>query len=500
MEYLRIFFHYFWGWLDVRSILLFSFVFLVLGDVFKNKMPKDFPPGPMGLPFLGNIWDFDAAKPHLYMAKLAEKYGDVFTIRLGTRFVIVNGYKLVKEVLVHQGGSLTDRPPFAMGDELTKNQGLVLSNGYLWMQQRRFSLMTLRNFGVGKRSLEHTIVEECRFLNEAMEDEQGRPFDPQFIIHNAVSNIICSVVFGNRYEYTDRRFQELLHLIDVTLKMQVTMWTQLYNVFPTIMKIVPGPHHTIFSNWKNVISFVKSEIQAHKEDWNPSCPRDYIDCYLDEIEKSKDDVDAKFDEENLCFCVLDLFVAGTETTATTLCWALLFMTKYPEIQKKVQDEIDRVIGQGRQPSMADRANMPYTDAVIHEVQRMGNIIPLNLPRMATKDITVRGYVLPKGTQIFGNLTSVLFDKNEWETPHHFNPEHFLEENGKFVRRDAFMPFSAGKRVCLGEQLARMELFLFFTSFLQRFTISPPPGVEPSLEFKMGSTLYPKELKICAISR
>ncbi|MBN3320221.1 CP2J2 protein, partial [Atractosteus spatula] len=372
-----------------------------------------------------------------------------------------------------------------------QHAGLVLSNSYLRMQQRRFSLMTSRNFGVGKKSLEHTIVKECRFLNEAMADKQDiwKPFDPQFIIHNAVSNIICSVVFGNQYEYTDRHFQELLHLIDVTLKMQ------LYNAFPTIMKIVPGPHYTIFSNWKNVISFVKSEIRAHKEDWNPSCPRDYIDCYPDEIEKVNQShipvISAKFDEENLRFCVLDLSVARTETTATTLCWALLFMTKYPEIQKKVQDEIDRVIGQGWQHSMADRANMPYTDAVIHEVQRMGNIVPLNLPRMATKDklCSSKGY------------TDLLKfnDKNEWET-HNFNPEHFLEENGTFVRRDAFMPLSAGKRVCLGEQLARMELFLFFTSFLQSFTISPPPGVEPSLEFKMGSALYPKELKICAVSR
>ncbi|XP_033883862.1 cytochrome P450 2J2-like [Acipenser ruthenus] len=150
--------------------------------------------------------------------------------------------------------------------------------------------------------------------------------------------------------------------------------------------------------------------------------------------------------------------------------------------------------------MEDKPNMPYTDAVIHEVQRMGNIVPLNVPRVNTEDTTLGGYFLPKGTQVFANLTLVLFDKNEWQTPDTFNPGHFLDAEGQFVRREAFMPFSAGKRVCLGEHLARMELFFFFTSFLQKVTFSSPEGVEPSLQFKPGSTLSPLLYKICAIPR
>ncbi|GAA6230613.1 cytochrome P450 2J6-like, partial [Lates japonicus] len=176
------------------------------------------------------------------------------------------------------------------------------------------------------------------------------------------------------------------------------------------------------------------------------------------------------------------------------------MIYYPHIQERVQAEIDTVVGSSRQPSLSDREKMPYTDAVVHEIQRMGNIIPLNLVHMANKDTTVNEYIIPKGTIIIPMLHSVLHDESMWETPHSFNPQHFLDEDGKFRKREAFLPFSAGKRVCLGEQLARMELFLFFTSLLQRFSFSAPAGEQPSLEFKLGATRAPKPYRLCAEPR
>lgn len=138
----------------------------------------------------------------------------------------------------------------------------------------------------------------------------------------------------------------------------------------------------------------------------------------------------------------------------------------------------------------------------------------------------------QGTTIIPNLTSVLFEENEWESPNTFNPGHFLDDEGKFRKRAAFIPFSAGeewhlcktwrrfvlcsetyspsygcfhcfrsgKRLCLGENLARMELFLFFTSFMQHFTFSMPAGVKPDMSFRFGVTLAPKPYEICAIPR
>ncbi|XP_019206873.1 cytochrome P450 2J6 [Oreochromis niloticus] len=266
-----------------------------------------------------------------------------------------------------------------------------------------------------------------------------------------------------------------------------------------MMRWLPGPHQKIFTLTQKIIDFVEVKIKEHRENLNPSSPRDYIDAFLIEMGE-KEDKDSGFSLSNLCFCTLDLFGAGTETTTTTLHWGLLYMIYYPDIQEKVQAEIDAVIGSSRQPSMTDRENMPYTDAVIHEIQRMGNIIPLNVAHVTNKDAIVDKYTIPKGTMVIPVLNSVLNDETMWETPNSFTPQHFLNQDGKFRRREAFLPFSAGKRVCLGEQLARMELFLFFTSLLQRFSFSAPAGEQPSLEFKLGATRSPKPYRLCAVPR
>ncbi|XP_048052251.1 cytochrome P450 2J4-like [Megalobrama amblycephala] len=492
-------------WIDVKSILIFSCVFLLLSEYIRNKAPKNFPPGPWSLPIIGDLHHIDYSKIHLQFAKFAEKYGKIFSLRiLGQRIVVLDGYKLVKEVYTQQGDNLADRPTLALVNEIIGDRGLVAASGYKWKHQRRFALSTLRNFGLGKKSLEPCISLECCFLNGAIANEQGRPFDPRLLLNNAVSNVICVLLFGNRFEYSDHEFQYLLKNINEALYLEGGICAQLYNMFPWLMRQLPGPHKKIIALWKEVIGFVREKVNAHRLDYDPSNPRDYIDCFLAEMEKLLNLMPlipaTGFDLENLFICTLDLFVAGTETTSTTLYWGLLYMIKYPEIQAKVQEEIDRVVGGSRLPSFSDKDNMPFTNAVIHEIQRIGNIIPINVVRATVEDTQIGKYSIPKGTIVTGSLTSVLFDESEWETPHSFNPGHFLDAEGNFRKRDAFLPFSLGKRVCLGEQLARMELFLFFSTLLQRFTLFSPAGVEPNLDFKLGVTQCPQPYELCAVQR
>ncbi|XP_063322079.1 cytochrome P450 2J2-like [Pelmatolapia mariae] len=493
-------FQAFFDCMNFTSWFLLGFVLLILSDVTRNRRPRNFPPGPWAVPLLGNVF---TGVDYKTMHELAQKYGPVFSLRRGSEWMVfVAGYKMVKEALVSQLDSFVDRPIIPLFHVVLKDLGLgiSLSNGYLWKKQRKFANTHLRYFGEGQKSLEKYIEVECNFLCEAFKEEQGRPFNPHYIVTNAVGNIISSVVFGHRFEYTDPSFRKILELDNDALLLAGSAQAQLYDAFPGLMKYLPGPHQTVHANYREIMTFLNREIEKHQEEWNPDDPRDFIDAYLSEMEKKKEDPRAGFNTETLLACTLDLIEAGTETSSTTLRWALVFMMNYPEIQEKVQAEIDRVVGQSRLPTLTDRPKLPYTDAVIHETQRVGNIVPLGLPKMASKDSTLGGYFIPKGTAVTTILSSVLFDKNEWETPHVFNPEHFLDSEGKFRKRDAFLPFLAGKRVCIGEPLAKMELFLFFASLLQRFTFTPVPGEMPSLEGVMGFTYSPEEFRMQAVPR
>ncbi|XP_012515170.1 PREDICTED: cytochrome P450 2C42-like [Propithecus coquereli] len=204
--------------------------------------------------------------------------------------------------------------------------------------------------------------------------------------------------------------------------------------------------------------------------------------------------------ENLASTVTDLFVAGTETTSTTLRYGLLLLLKHPEVTAKVQEEINRVIGRHRSPCMQDRSHMPYTDAVVHEIQRYIDLVPNSLPHAVTRDIKFRNYLIPKGTPILASLTSVLHDDKEFPNPEKFDPGHFLDDSGNFKKSNFFMPFSTGKRICAGEGLARMELFLFLTSILQNFNLKSlidPKKLNATSSSAAGLSLPPL-YKICFI--
>ncbi|XP_012640601.3 cytochrome P450 2J2-like [Microcebus murinus] len=489
-----------WALLHPQTLLLGAVIFLLFADFLKRQRRKNYPPGPWRLPFFGNFFHLDLEQSQLALKRLVKKYGNLIGLEFGPiSTVVITGLPLIKEALVHMDQHFMNRPVFPLQEHIVKGNGLIMSNGQVWKEQRRFALTALRNFGLGKKSLEERIQEEVRHLTEVIKEENGQPFDPHFKINNAVSNIICSITFGKRFEYQDAQFQELLGLLDEVSYMSGSVSCQLYNFFPWIMKFIPGSHRTVIKNWEKLKLFVSQMIEKHKKDWNPDETRDFIDAYLKEMAKNAEKPTSSFHEDNLIISTLDLFFAGTETTSTTLRWALLYLALHPEIQEKVHAEIDTVIGQEQQPSVAARDSMPYTNAVIHEVQRMGNIVPLNVPREVTADTTLAGYHLPKGTMIMTNLTALHRDPTEWATPDAFNPEHFLE-NGQFKKSESFLPFSIGKRACLGEQLAKSELFIFFTSLMQKFTFRPPENEKLSLKCRMGITVSPVKHRLCAVPR
>ncbi|XP_069506389.1 cytochrome P450 2D15-like [Ambystoma mexicanum] len=485
------------------TLALFFTVFVLLFDFMKRRRSwSGFPPGPPSMPFLGSMLQVDFQKLPDSFAQLRKKYGDVFSLQFcWTNVVVLSGFETVKEGLISKSEDTSDRPHFPVNEYQGYKEncsGVVIARyGHSWRDVRRFTLSTLRNFGVGKKTLEQRVVEEAGFLCSAFKSKEGRPFDPHFMIRSAVCNVISSIVFGDRFEYSDTKLQKVLRIFDEILVTSSEFRAQLLNVVPALLH-VPGAAAKILRMQGQLFNFLKEIIEEHKQSWDPNVRRDFIDAFIEETEKMKGDPISSFSEKNLLFTISDLFTAGTETTTITLRLALLYMILYPDVQSRVQEELDQVIGRERPPTMEDRANMPYTNAVVHEIQRFGDIIPFSVPHMTSRDTEVHGFFIPKGTTLMFNLTSVLKDESIWERPYQFYPEHFLDADGQFVKREAFMPFSAGRRICLGERLATMELFLFFTSFLQQFTFHVPRDQpRPSEQCEVMFMRVPQHYQLCA---
>ncbi|XP_075179738.1 cytochrome P450 2C16-like [Anomaloglossus baeobatrachus] len=487
-------------------LLIACVVFILLSttQARKSNGRGKLPPGPTPLPILGNMFQLNTKEMFKSLNKLSEKYGPVYTIHMGMDPVVVLcSYDAVKEALIDNAEDFGARGHMPLLDRISSGgHGLVASNGERWRQLRRFTLMTLRNFGMGKRSIEQRIQEEVQFLIEEIRKSKGQPLDPTFYFSKAVSNVICSVVFGDRFEYDDKEFLKLLGLLKETFQGFSTIWGKLYNVYPKFMEKVPGPHHRLIKASDDLKELVLKRVQMHKGTVDPNDPRDFIDCFFNKMEQEKNIADTEFHMDGLVYSTLDLFGGGTETVSTTLRYGLMILLKHPDVEERIHQEIDKVIGRDRAPCMEDRSLMPYMDAVIHEIQRYVNLIPMGLPHKVTRDVKFRDVNIPKGTTILPMLSAVLNDKKHFKYPHLFNPGHFLDENGKFFRNDAFMPFSSGKRICLGESLARMELFLFFTTILQNFSLRSPVDIDeldltPSIS---GFGNFPRDYTLAFIPR
>ncbi|TKC36756.1 hypothetical protein EI555_011291 [Monodon monoceros] len=302
--------------------------------------------------------------------------------------------------------------------EAFSGRGVFFSNGERWRQLRKFTTLALRDLGMGKREGEELIQAEARCLVEALRRTKGWPFDPSLLLAQATSNIVCSLVFRLRFPYDDEEFQALVRAAS---------------------GIVVG----VSSPWA----------------------------------QEKQDPNTEFTDKNLLMTVIYLLFAGTVTVSNTIRYTLLLLLKYPQVQERVQAELTRELGPGQAPSLGDRARLPYTDAVLHEAQRLLALVPMGVPRALVKTTRFRGYTLPQGTEVFPLLGSILHDPEVFKQPEEFNPGRFLDADGKFKKHEAFLPFSLGKRVCLGEGLARTELFLLFTAILQAFSLGNPcpPG-------------------------
>uniref|UniRef100_A0A8I5NFZ7 Cytochrome P450 n=1 Tax=Papio anubis TaxID=9555 RepID=A0A8I5NFZ7_PAPAN len=452
--------------------LLACLTVMVLMSVWQQRNSKGkLPPGPTPLPFIGNYLQLNTEQMYNSIMKISERYGPVFTIHLGPRRVVVLcGHDAVREALVDHAEEFSGRGEQATFDWLFKGYGVAFSNGERAKQLRRFSIATLRDFGVGKRGIEERIQEEAGFLIEALRGTRGANIDPTFFLSRTVSNVISSIVFGDRFDYEDKEFLSLLRMMLGSFQFTATSTGQLYEMFSSVMKHLPGPQQQAFKELQGLEDFIAKKVEHNQRTLDPNSPRDFIDSFLIRMQEEEKNPNTEFHLKNLVMTSLNLFFAGTETVSTTLRYGFLLLMKHPEVEAKVHEEIDRVIGKNRQPKFEDRVKMPYMEAVIHEIQRFGNVIPMSLAHRVIRDTKFRDFFLPK--------TQSSFSSN----PQDFNP-HGLHLHPSRLS-------SSGKRNCLGEGLARMELFLFLTTIMQEPRFKSPVSCRTSACPQAGFALDP----------
>ncbi|KAM3932778.1 cytochrome P450 2K1-like [Leptodactylus fuscus] len=488
--------------MELVTVLLSIIVVFFLVNVFRQQPGKykNFPPGPKPLPILGNILKLDLSKPHKTFYQLYKEYGSIFSVQMGmTKIVILCGYDTIKDALMNHAEVFSDRPQNPLFFKFMKKYGVVFSNGENWKVMKRFTLSALRDYGMGQKTLENKIIEEAECLVQKFKSYKGKPFDVLTSINSAALNIIMAMLLSKRYDYEEPTILRLIGLLKENIRLQGSPWARLYISFPTLMDLFPGPHRKFFENLRECQNFIRASFTEYKKAVDVHDQRNIIDAFIAKQQEEKQESTQYYHNENLMVLMGEMCVAGMVTLSTTLRWSLLLMIKYPKIQRKVQNEIDKIIGSAR-PQMEHRKQMPYTDAVIHETQRYGDILLTNIPHETSQDVTFRGYFIPKGTPVIPMLNSIHKDKEYFEKPDEFYPEHFLDLEGNFRKNEAFIPFSIGKRRCAGETLAKMELFLFFTSLLQHFIFKVPPGAKLDLTPAMGFTNSPKPFEVCAIPR
>lgn len=473
---------------EVRPVLLIFILTLFTAKLIQNlKNGKKTPPGPWGFPVVGHL-PLLGKHPHKTLSNFGKQYGDIFSIRMGSwPTVILNSRDVIYEAFVKKQEYFADRPAFFSGKALNNHRSLSFGKyDARWKVHRKIGNNVLRMFAnVRNNPVEESIQKEAFDLTrELIHNSESHNLDPREFIFLAVGSVLFQICYG-KDEQCKQRDDFRFEVLQTKAFIEFTGAGNPVDVMPWLGFFLPWKVNGFKNLVKTSEGFRGKKVEEHLNTFDENNLRDAADGFILAGKEVCDDIKTSssgITKDDIHSTLSDITGAGYETVATTLEWCLLYASVFPEVQKKVQMEIDNVIGQ-RNPGIKDRGKMPYTEATILEVLRMCTIAPLGIPHATTDDVMLRDFFIPKGTVVFANLYSVSFDKQFWTNPEEFQPERFLTNNNDLNQEKAeyVLSFGAGRRRCLGEFLAKMELFIFFTTLLQRCNFEMLEGVHYSLE-------------------
>ena len=349
------------------------------------------------------------------------------------------------------------------------------------------------------------INDEFDRLLQRIQSKNGQPQDITKDILLATTNVFCAMMFGSRYELDDPEFTRVVEIGSGIFHMFTAGFV--VDVLPWLKCLPLKSIQTLKELCKDRDEIFGRIYREHVEANRLQNPRDLTDALLKarkEAEEEDPTNEGIVTDQHVTMLMFELFPAGMVNIANTLCWALLYLIRNPDVQQMLHEELDQVIGPNRLPALEDKKSLPFLEATITETLRISSPIPLLVPRKTTVDTILQGYHIPEGATVFANAWSVHHNPDTWEAPNDFRPQRFLDKDGKFVppKDDHFMPFGIGVRDCFGESMTRVMTFLVLARLLHSFKFENPPGCElPTLEPGTHSLAYgPKPFKFCATKR
>lgn len=435
--------------LELASFLI-GYVIWKIFQTYCNR--SKMPPGPFPLPIIGNFHQ-TGFNPPFSMEKLREKYGDIYTVSfpIGT-FVVVNDGQLAREMMTTDEFACRPGALTFPSLEVFEGKNIVYSElGPNYAFRRKIVTSALHVFGEGVQLAEQRVNFEIQELLDRLHSTHGEPFCILEQLSMTMINVITQWMFTKRYEFGH---STLKMLADLDEKMTLFRQGSFYQVFP-FLKYLPNTDISVCLG--DVIKiqdeFLAKELQQHYETRQDDKIRDITDALLAAFEKEKlknknTDIGSYHD---IKYLLVDIVIGATGTVTSTLTWMIVFLVMNQDVQMKLHQQLDEIIGRNRLPCWKDSENLPYVSATICETMRCSVFIPC-LPRKANKDTIIRGKIIPKDTGVLINLWNIYTNPKEWDDPKSFKPERFLDCDGKFIRWNTlsnFIPFGARRRACVG---------------------------------------------------
>ncbi|XP_016449378.1 premnaspirodiene oxygenase-like [Nicotiana tabacum] len=468
---------------DLVSIFLFvSFLFLLKKWMNSKNQVKRLPPGPWKLPIRGSTLHMVGGLPHRVLRDLAKKYGPLMHLQLGeVSVVVVTSPEIAKEVLKTHDLAFASRPKLLAAEIVLYDSSDVAFAPYgdYWRQMRKICVLEVLSTK-NVRSFSSIRRDEVFRLVEFFRSSSGKPVNYTKRISLFMSFIICRSAFGTVFKEQDEFIQVMKNVTALLEGFDVA------DIFPSLkfLHVVTGMRAKAMNLHHKVDAIVDNVINEHKENLATGKfsgqlgGEDLIDVLL----RLMKDGGFQFPitNDNIKAIIYDMFAAGTETTSTTIDWAMVEMIRNASVFAKAQAEVREVFSRKETFDENDVEKLKYLKLVIKETLRLHPPLPLMLPKECREETNINGYTIPLKSKVMVNVWAIGRDPKYWDDAESFKPERYEQSSVDFVGNNfEYLPFGSGRRICLGISFGIVNIYLPLAQLLYYFDWKLPTGINPS---------------------